>query len=232
MDYFATPDENKVWHYDQLTAAMTGQVRPGTPGFCAGMCVVWIMLRAAGKDFTLVTDSKKWKSISISEDQYTKIVDIQNSMESVAGKAGYQAGFGALEFDVGKAVRIVSQNQRFEDVQLASIAGTAAEQTQEDSAWFILRMRVSKDKPGHVVAIEVRGAYPQQQTFRLMDPSNGCVEFVGVNKFNFWMVTNFFKAYAQFYTGYFKLHRITPVPMSLNLAAHKINSAIQNWKFW
>lgn len=231
MDYIGTPDENKVWQYDQLAATIGGKVKPSTPGFCAGMCVVWIMLRGAGKDFKVVTDLQGWRSIDISGEQYNKIVDIQNSMEGVAGKAGYKKGFGATDFDVGKALRIDSKNEQFEGVQLERVAGEVAARTQEDTAWFILRMRNAKDQPGHVVAIEVRGAFPKQQTFRLMDPSNGCVEFVGEDAFNNWMLKNFFKAYVQFYKGYLKLHRIKPIPMSLNIAVLKFSSVIKSLKF-
>jgi hypothetical protein len=217
MDYFSTPKENQVWRFDQMAATINKQAQVNPQGFCAGMVITWILLRSKGKDFKVKVDKQSAEPvIDIKSEQYKSIKNFQNIVVDQPGRTGYAAAFAPSYFDVEKAFRIESDNGKYENLSLQEIDQTVAMASARACTWFLLRLRNSKNAPGHVVAIEVRGAWPYEQTFRLMDLSNGCVEFVGVNSFGRWMLTNLFRAYRQLYTGYLRLHKVWPQPTAEN----------------
>ncbi len=214
MDYQSTPQNNQVWYYDQITEKLAGRITKRGPGFCAGLCVVWIKLRAAGSDFA----ANGQGSIDVGKVLYEKVYAIQAKMEETTGKKLYRSQLEPDGLDISKALRTYPEvEKKYSDGQLAQIVvdiDNACSTGSRGKSWFLLRMtgepNASTGKvTGHVVAIEVESQWIGFWTYVLFDPNHGCVRFNGSRDFTNWLTTNFFKGYRDTYTGGLKLHKVS-----------------------
>src|SRR5262245_52623690 len=201
--YELTPATNQVWSYDQAHAQVNKD-----KGFCAGLMIYWILLRTQGQDFTTKYDNEENATVpDLSEHEMTLILQNQIALEKHTGREGYDSLFQTHNYTVPKSGTssvdsrlmkdLVSLQGVVDQASLMAINGPTVSTGTNPGTWFIMRFRPEKGKKGsgHAVAIEVLGANPTTQQFRLMDPGIGCFQFTGVNEFKNWATTRYFKSY-------------------------------------
>lgn len=215
--YQLTEPENRVWAFDQSTANLgAGQ------GFCAGMVIVWIFLRARDRDFdTTMGDigGLRFPTIDFEAEELRKVQAYQAACAEKPGKRGYRSVLNPEQYEVEKAI-LAGPDVDADHRSLASTVSRMARQsptltegTGRSRTWFLLRMRPARTKAeggsGHVVAIEAE-RQNGNKVFRLMDPSNGQFQFIGTGEFQNWLTNVFFRrsGYVELYP-YLKIHKVT-----------------------
>jgi hypothetical protein len=233
-------DQKRVWTFDQMMA----KIGSG-PGFCAGIVISWILLRAYGRDFATKTGKFGPEAI-ISEEQKELIRNYMNKYLEIAmqsdGSLAYESvmrevgGVGSSYIDVASLLSVEGKRDEagkeigygYAERQLRDIPRHVAEATTMSQCFFLIRFRPTgrmvtrlnhtyMDDRGHVVCIEVNGVYGQTQTFRLMDPNDGCYLCHTMPEFQIvceGLVVS--KGYASLYSGSFTVEQIIrPKPVAL-----------------
>lgn len=236
--YYQTERINRVWYYDQMRAARKAKL----PGFCAGMVVFWIMLRANDNDFDTFQRDRDTVAAELSPEQLQAIIQNQHSIMEVDGRGGYDQLLRTDGFQLKKknTHRVGASEDAYEDLDLESVADFVARQARNNptinvnqavrATWFVVRLRPPKPDggSGHAVAIEVRTDSEGQQVYRLMDPNNGCFEFYTRTKFKEWLMGQFFLLYRQLYTGYVKVIRVSRLdPPPLSKFTNKVKAVLK-----
>lgn len=189
----------RVWTINSTYSPVKQKGQPGHKGYCAGTVVCWIMLRRQGGDFTAPAYKDEFYVV-FDDDQKSLIrgyqdVHVDSFDNPTSDDGAYKAMFQA---DVGDA--FVGTNAPHSMENMCDIAFYVAMQTTAGSSesingaltsFYIVRLGGNAEKPqGHVIAIEVKGVYPAEQTFRLMDPNNSCFEIRGFMKFVVFLVNS------------------------------------------
>jgi hypothetical protein len=248
--------ENMIWWFDQSSDSIGSG-----PGFCAGIVVSWILIRAQGGDFGTAPAKFGPPTMTLSNQQKQLIIQYQQQLVGTPGRATYEdmlqqndpgiTVLKALNVDTHKTYRTVTNTTSaqtsvldsalYDDVELSGMAPYVAQRTTVARCFYIMRFRPAVEDykkmgtGGHVIAIEVNGPWGAAQTFRLMDPNRGCYDVAGAGAFNTWLLNNFLpnSSYRQFYRKRIKVHPVIfPRPSASDLAALSFQSFVSSISNW
>jgi hypothetical protein len=232
-----------IWN---ISPGQTNKLGDKHPGFCAGLTILWILLRKHNSDLQIRQVVGRYKTDDNAVLTPTQLNQIQKYQDDRISK-GEASYFDLLNAKIDKTFTAKAVNGAYDVNDLKEIAEIVSTKTDrfrstmiggQPTCFFLVRFskgdKVS-GQSGHVAAIEVKGVTGQQQTIRFTDIMGvaGCLQFNGKDEFASWLEDPFqaFGGHPMLYTYKIRIQQVIYAdPSATELPGLIWDSLID--KFW